>query len=206
MTLPDPTQIWFDTAALVSLAHAGNALPILRRRALGDRPRWVDAVEDEVTRGRQPHEHIAGLHLIQADTAWLGDYAELDEGQHIEAYELRDTIALPMDHPDEHLGEAQTVVLARDTHHRLTAGGGTAVVVAASDDRGIATVARNASAAGVVTLWSSAHVLAFLVQLGELTCDDAFSDYTHMVNQGRGLNRSLSRQDLCAGHIPPPRR
>lgn len=202
MSLPVPDELWFDSAALVSLAHARNALAVLRSRALDDRPRWVDTVEEELTRDRRPHDHIPGLHEIKVDTAWLGEYQLLDEAQMAEAFELRDGITIADDHDAKSLGEAQTVVVARDRYERAAASGAMLVVVAVSDDRDLAVVARNAGAAGKLEVWSSAHVLAVLVQLGSLTCEQAYDDYQHMVSQRRGLHRDLTREQLCAGSIP----
>lgn len=202
MSLPVPDEVWFDAAALVSLAHAPNGLAALQQRALGDRARWVDAVEQEVTRQRRPHEHIPGLHAVTANTAWLGEYELLDGEQQAEAYELRDDITIDDDHADKSLGEAQTVVIARDRFDRSAASGAQLVVVAASDDGDLAVVARNAGAAGKIQVWSSAHILSLLVHLGSLTCDRAYDDYLAMVSQRRGLHRSLTRDQLCSGTIP----
>lgn len=210
MTLGDPDEVWFDTATLLSLVFAEHTLRLLQGGVLAGRAKWAEAVEEELRRLAASAAPPPRINNVRRDTAWLGEPVVPDGQQHGDVQRCRDAVAIPDHHPEEHLGEAQSVVLARDAHRARVAGSGATsrVTIVASDDRDTAAVLRAARADEGVRLWTTAHLLAYLVQADHLDCDDAYHDYERMTGQGarKGMPRGLTREELCTGDIPPPRR
>jgi len=99
-----------DTGPLWSFAVVGR-LDLLGRRLKG-RVEWCSAVADEVRRNIGVEPALAEVFTQD----WLPvpiDLFDLGSSYVAEAFRIRHSMAGPEDHPKAHLGEAESIVLAR---------------------------------------------------------------------------------------------
>lgn len=119
--------VFHDASVLINLHRAG-ALPALAR-SFGSGMRWVATVRVECQR-KEARLELPGL--TAAADAVLGEPLCPEGLEHRSIRRLRTQMAGPGDHPDEHLGEAETITII--TSRRLKA-------VLATDDRSAASMA-----------------------------------------------------------------
>lgn len=183
-----PGSFW-DTASLISLVCSRVAVTHVRAPSRLRDPGWASAIPGELRRLHALHPPTP--HAGQAQrlaVSWLGTpVRELPE--EVDAiWDLRDRIAAGTGHPDEHLGEAQSIVLAR----RLGA-------VLVSEDAG----ARAEARVEKVRALSLYGLLGVHLRRGLLEPDVAATIVADLHGAGRGPRRiSLHLADLIAtGHV-----
>lgn len=183
-----PGSLW-DTASLISLVCSRAAVTHMRGPGVLRDPGWASAIPGELRRLHAldpPTAHAGQAQRLAV--AWLGaPVRELPE--EVDAiWDLRDRIAAGTGHPDEHLGEAQSIVLAR----RLGA-------VLVSEDAG----ARAEARAEKVHALSLYGLLGVHLQRGLLGPDVAATIVADLHEAGRGPRQiSLHLPDLIAtGHV-----
>lgn len=145
--------VFQDTSVLINLHRAG-LLPALGR-SFGDDLRWVATVRVECSR-KERHLGLPGL-TSSAD-AVLGDPLCPDQMEHRSIRLLRAQMAAPGDHPDEHLGEAETITI-------ISARGIKAAL--ATDDRSAMAMARPVPC---MTTWT---LLRLMIRKCTLRAEDA---------------------------------
>jgi hypothetical protein len=153
----------------------------LLRHFSGDHPpHWVEAVEAEVRRGMQRDKtRVASERILNC--GWLDSSVEPPDSSRREVENLRIALndGVPPDKSGQHLGEAQSIFLAK-------ACGGTVL----TDDGRAVEMARFHG----VRVLHAIDVLQALVVDGVLTGDRAFDCANAMVGRGRFLYiRSYSR-------------
>jgi hypothetical protein len=180
--------LW-DAASLISLVCSRVAVTHVRNPGVLRDPGWVSAIPGELRRLHALDPPT--LHAGQAQrlaVSWLGaPVRELSE--EVDAiWDLRDRIAAGTGHPDEHLGEAQSIVLAR----RLGA-------VLVSEDAG----ARAEARVEKVRALSLYGLLGVHLRRGLLGPDVAAMIVADLHGAGRGPRQiSLQLPDLIAtGHV-----
>lgn len=104
----------WDTASLISLVCSRVAVSHVRGPGVLRRPGWASAIPGELRRLHAldpPTAHAGQAHRLAV--SWLGTpVRELPEEVDT-IWDLRDRIAAGTGHPDEHLGEAQSIIVAR---------------------------------------------------------------------------------------------
>ena len=101
-----PLLVFYDTTVLINFHRAGR-LPQLGQ-LLSERMRWVGTVKRECQRKEQDL-NLPGL--ISVSHEILGEPLFPDGDEHKNVRHLRQQMARPSDHPDEHLGEAETLTI-----------------------------------------------------------------------------------------------
>ncbi|MDQ1292602.1 MAG: hypothetical protein QG608_482 [Actinomycetota bacterium] len=183
-----PGSLW-DTASLISLVCSRAAVKHVRGRGTLRDPGWASAIPSELRRLHSldpPTAHAGQAHRLAV--SWLGDpIRELPE-EIDTIWDLRDRIAAGTGHPDEHLGEAQSIVVAR----RLDA-------VLISEDAG----ARAEARVEKVRALSLYGMLGVHLQRGLLTPEVAATIVADLHGSGRGPRQvSLHLRSLIAtGHV-----
>ncbi len=161
------TSAWVvfqDTSVLINLHRAG-LLPALGI-AFGDDLRWTATVRFECSR-KERHLGLPGL-TSSAD-AVLGEPLFPEGAEHPRIRQLRRQMAAPEDHPDEHLGEAETVTI-------ITARGIKAVL--ATDDRRATAMA---SPVHCMTTW---RLLQLMTRKRALDAEEALSVWDAVMAAG----------------------
>lgn len=97
-----------DTGPLWTFAQVGR-LDLLGVR-IAHRMIWTGAVHSEIDRNVQNHAFLADV----LDLEWLPEPVQLEGPLALRAFEVRAGLSAPRDHPNEHLGEAESIVLALD--------------------------------------------------------------------------------------------
>lgn len=181
-------SIW-DTASLMTLASSPSLVAHCRRPGMVNAPGWTTVVRVELQRlyRLNPPTSRAGQALRLA-TSWLGAPWEETAAEQDEIMRLRDRIAAGTGHPDEHLGEAQGIVIAKRTG-----------AVFISEDAGARS---EAYAEGVRTI-SLYGLIGIHVTQDKLTVAAADALATELAAGGRGIaNMRLDVASLiAAGHI-----
>lgn len=143
-----PVLLFHDTSALINFHRAGLIAVLARLNPGG--VHWVTSVRFECRR----KEGLLGLHGLEAAAAAApGTPLFPNEAGHRKVRELRALMASPGDHPDEHLGEAETIVVIEEQ-------GANAVII--TDDRRVAVFAlRTASTWQVARLCFKKNLLNY---------------------------------------------
>jgi predicted nucleic acid-binding protein len=81
---------------------------------LGDRACWTEAVREEVIQRGNDSRTECVKQVLRA--GWLGDPEVIDDPVEVtEVFRLRDALARDGEHASAHLGECESIVLARRT-------------------------------------------------------------------------------------------
>lgn len=153
-----------DTSVLVNF-HRVRLLEALDS-LLGARMLWSATIARECSR-LESRLNLPGL-TAEARRV-LGDPLFPDEREHRKIRQLRDQIAVPGEHPDEHLGEAE--IIAMITARRLNA-------LIATDDKHAAVIA---SPIRCVSSWQLLH---FAHGKGIVTSDQALNFWAAFRSNG----------------------
>jgi len=185
---PGPGSLW-DTSSLMTLVCSRAGIRHVRTPGVLRAPGWASAIPGELRRLNQlcpPTEHAGPAHRLAL--AWLGVPVTELESEVDPIWDLRDRIAAGAGHPDEHLGEAQSIIIAR----RLGA-------VFISEDAG----AREEARVEKVRALSIYGLLGIHLHRGIIDETSTRVIMTEIHAGGRGpQHRSLSLAHLAAtGHI-----
>lgn len=200
MSLADtPDELWLDTASLLSLGNMRNARRALEAGALSGRLRWGGTVEDELKHQQHKNPGVPGANHAMGLRRLLGPAVEPTSAQDELIDRIQGQLATSAT-DDRHRGEAETAVLAVDSHTELSdqAPDREVLVLAASDDSDLLTALRNLQQVPSVRQWTTVHLLAHLVAAGHLTCDEAWVDYKYASDRGKRSLTPVTRQQLCS--------
>lgn len=101
-----PHLFFHDTSVLVNF-HRPGLIPVLGE-LLGENVRWTGSIRTECVR----KERQLGLPgLVEAADSLLGEPLLPHPDEHPSIRQLRRQMASPGDHPQQHLGEAETITL-----------------------------------------------------------------------------------------------
>lgn len=102
----EPLLFFHDTSVLVNF-HRPGLLPVLQA-LLQDKVRWTASIRVECER----QEAVLGLTgLVLAAEDLLGEPLYPEPSEHAAIRQLRSQMAVPGDHSQQHLGEAETITL-----------------------------------------------------------------------------------------------
>lgn len=157
-----PRLFFHDTSVLVNFHRAGliPALGIL----LGKNVRWTSSIRTECRR-KERELGLPGLESAASEMLKEPIFAE--GGEHAALRQMRTQMAKPGDHPDEHLGEAETITVIRMR-------GVNAVFV--TDDRNATTWAHPVPCAGTWKLLRIAYRRDVVTRMQAERLWDAFVD------------------------------
>jgi hypothetical protein len=102
----DPLLFFHDTSVLVNF-HRPGLIPALGG-LLGANVCWTGTIRAECER-KQQQLGLSGL--VDAASDLLGDPLFPEAGEHASIRQLRSQMASPGDHPQQHLGEAESITL-----------------------------------------------------------------------------------------------
>ena len=174
--MSSPTPLFFhDTSVLVNF-HRPGLIPVLGE-LFGQRVRWTATIRRECER---QEVKLALPGLVQAADALLGEALLPESGEHAAIRQLRQSMAAPEDHPDEHLGEAETITVIQRR-------GIEAVLV--TDDRG---AQRWASPIESVGTWK---LIRLAVRRRDAGLDDAQRLWRAFVSAGGHPPQHVATQD-----------
>lgn len=159
------TPLFFhDTSVLVNF-HRPGLIPVLGA-LFGEKVRWTATIRRECERLERT---LALPGLVEAADVLLDDPLVPNTGEHIAIRQLRTRMATPGDHPDEHLGEAETITIIQ---RRLL----DAVLV--TDDRGAQQWASTMPSVGT---W---RVIRLAYRRGDASLDDALHLWQAFIDSG----------------------
>lgn len=169
--------VFQDTSVLVNFHRAG-LVPVLA--ASLENVAWVATVQREC-RKKERDLDLPGLAATAHEV--LGEPLVPDDAEHRRIRILRSAMAAPGDHPDEHLGEAETLAI-------IEARGFNGIL--ATDDRG----ARHFAGTRLcLTTWD---LVRLLVRGHRLTDDQAKDVWTAFVEAGGRPSRTIAS---AAGYV-----
>lgn len=139
----DPLLFFHDTSVLVNF-HRPGLIPALGE-LLGTNVRWTGTILTECER-KQEQLGLPGL--VDAAAQLLGDPLYPENGEHASIRQLRLQMSSPGDHPQQHLGEAESITLIQKRMLRA---------VFVTDDRAATHWARPVECVGTWKLLRFAH-------------------------------------------------
>ena len=172
----EPMLFFHDTSVLVNFHRAG-LVPVLGR-LLGGNVRWTGTIRVECAR-KQRQLGLPGL--VDAADHLLRDPLQPDEGEHGSIRQLRRQMASPQDHPQQHLGEAETITIIQKRLLRA---------VFVTDDRAATTWAQPIECVGTWKLIRLAH------RRGVVDRDDAVRLWQAFVDAGGTPPRDIATRQL----------
>lgn len=175
MTERSTKLVFQDTSVLINLYRGGQLLGL--GRALPDALRWVASIRQECRRLERVLD-LPGLTETVQDI--LGEPTRPDGEEHLRIRQLRQQIAKPGDHPDAHLGEAETIVIVESR--------GLDAVLAFDD----ADAKFFAQPRPCVTTW---EILRLCIRTGEVTESGAWAVRDAFVDAGGYLPKSLKTSE-----------
>lgn len=101
-----PLLFFHDTSVLINF-HRPGLIPTLGLLLRGN-VRWTATIRTECQRKEQ---QLGLVGLVDAASELLGEPLIPEEGEHATIRQLRTQMASPGDHPQQHLGEAESITL-----------------------------------------------------------------------------------------------
>lgn len=195
----EPDELWLDTASLLSLGNMRHARRALEAGALQGRLRWCGTVDGELAYQQRKRDVPKGTREAMGLRRLLGDAAIPTTAQEAQIERIQRQLAQSPTDYDKHWGEAETAVLAVDSHTELSdqKPDGNVIVLAASDDTDMPVALKHAQEIYTVKRWTTVHLLAHLVAAGHLTCDEAWEDYRYAIDHGDRPLEPVTKQQLC---------
>ena len=108
-----PLLFFHDTSVLVNF-HRPGLIPVLGP-LLRENVRWTGSIRTECARKEQQLE-LPGL--VDAADRLLGEPLLPEPSEHLSIRQLRRQMASPGDHPQQHLGEAESITLIQNRRLR----------------------------------------------------------------------------------------
>lgn len=106
-----PLLVFHDTSVLINFFRPGLT-PVLGK-LFGERVCWSATIRRECERNER---RLALPGLTAAADELLGEPILPEAGEQLAIRQLRTLMAKPGDHPDQHLGEAETITIIQQRH------------------------------------------------------------------------------------------
>jgi hypothetical protein len=179
--------VLFDTVTLRHFAAVGRLDLCATFCTTHDSPRWAEGVQGEIRAAAATEAHCQAI----LAAGWLGEPASVDTKGMTELIDLHTALNEGRRPPIDHLGEAESMLIAESTDG-----------IFATDDNAAYDFAKNRSSLGPGRVIDTVEILQVLVADGDLTPRDAADVANAMAAAGRHLRRvHLDHQPFTAAYF-----